>query len=495
MNRYAFQFLTILTLAVLVSGCVISRDPISGKKKQYGYSWADEVKLGTEADSQIISQYGLYDDERLSTYVDSLGQAMVELSHLRRPGAEPEWVNTPFHFRVLDSPVVNAFALPGGFVYVTRGLLAHVENEAQLAVVIGHEIGHVAARHASRRAKNQILGQAALIVGAVGGQILAGGNAAEQVLNYGGAGAQLLLLSYSRGDETQSDQLGVEYASLAGYQAAEGSGFFRTLKRMSDQSGQDIPSFLQTHPDPGQRETRIVEEATRWPTDGRAKRIGRSWYQEQINGLVFGENPRQGYVHGSRFVHPDLEFEFQIPGGFRVSNQPAQVILISEDGKAAVRLMIDSEHKSTEEAANAFSAEEGVTVVDSGKTSAYGMNTHYLIADAKINNGEEVRIRMHFIDYKGTLYSFMAFSGRPDFKAYDGKFVPMIESFRPLLEADILEIKPERIRIQHAEKAAKFQALIEGHTTIKISANTLAILNQLELSDSVPQGFAYKLVE
>jgi len=320
-NQKSRVIFGVLTMTLFLSGCVVSRDPITGEKSSYGYSWAEEVRMGTEGDGQIISQYGSYDNERLSTYVDSLGQAMVALSHVRREGAEPEWVATEFYFRVLDTPVVNAFALPGGYIYVTRGLLAHVENEAQLAVVIGHEIGHVTARHMSKRAKNQILSQVALMAGAVGGQLLIGGSTAENVLNYGGLGTQLLLLSYGRDDESQSDKLGVEYAALAGYDAAEGAGFFNSLKRLSDQSGQDIPSFLQTHPDPGQREQFIIDEAAMWQNDTGVTRVGRSWYLQQIDRIIYGPNPRQGFKHEGRFVHPDLAFQFDIPDEFRLQRR------------------------------------------------------------------------------------------------------------------------------------------------------------------------------
>src|SRR5690606_25074031 len=141
----------------------------------------EEKQIGAQADKEIAAQYGIYEDEELNNYVSELGQKLVEVSHLRREDADPQFQNTQFTFRVLNSPIVNAFALPGGYVYVTRGLLAHLDNEAQLAVVLGHEIGHVAARHASQRAATQQIGQLAILGGAILGESLGlnGGNILE----------------------------------------------------------------------------------------------------------------------------------------------------------------------------------------------------------------------------------------------------------------------------------------------------------------------------
>src|SRR5699024_4209201 len=210
----------IVIAALLAASCVMQRSPITGKKRAYGYSWEEEIKLGAEADKQIQQQYGVYQDEELQQYVDEIGQNILAQSHMRRADTPQKYKETEFHFRILNTPVPNAFALPGGYIYVTRGLLAHLENEAQLAVVLGHEIGHVAARHSSQRAFEQQVGQLALVGGAVGGEIL--GLPGGDILQLGSQAAQLLFLSYSRDDERESDRLGVEYAAMEHYDAARG---------------------------------------------------------------------------------------------------------------------------------------------------------------------------------------------------------------------------------------------------------------------------------
>ncbi len=491
-KRNAFLFASAAVVAL--AGCVVSRNPITGNKRAYGYSWQQEVELGRNADAQIQSQYGLYQGPDLAQYVDSLGQALVEVSHLRRPGAESEWQATKFYFRVLDSPVVNAFALPGGFVYVTRGLLAHLGNEAQLAVVLGHEIGHVAGRHASKRAAGQLFGQALLLGGAIGGQLLLGGNAASEILNYGSAATQLLFLRYGRDDEREADRVGVEYAAMGGYDAAHGADFFRTLKRLGQQSENDIPSFLSTHPDPGEREATIGEQAAIWAARLPSDKVKRANYFSRIDGMVFGHNPRQGFVRDGRFYHPDMAFEFPVPAGFQVNNKPQQVVLFSGDQKAALIMEIDSEHATAREAASALSTTEGLRVVESGIGNANGLSARYVVADMQISKGKPIRLRAHFVDYNDSVYSFLGFALKDDFGAYDGYFQTSMRGFRRLIDASILAIEPNRIDIQVARDPSTFQSALPTPLPPGVSSTMLAILNQLELSDVLVPGQMFKLV-
>lgn len=214
MKAFHIRRIALITIAALfVSFCVVQRSPVTGTKRAYGYSWEKEVQIGKQADQQIQQQYGIYDDEELLNYVKDVGREVLAVSHMRRADTPEQYKNTEFHFRVLNSPVVNAFTLPGGYVYVTRGLLAHLENEAQLAVVLGHEIGHVAARHASQLAFEQQVGKLALLGGAIAGQELQGVPGGE-ILDLGSQAAQYLFLKYGRDDEWESDRLGVEYAAM-----------------------------------------------------------------------------------------------------------------------------------------------------------------------------------------------------------------------------------------------------------------------------------------
>ena len=199
------------------------RQPISFPLPEKGaisaITWQQETEIGKQASKEVTALFGVYRDPKVERYVIDVGNRVLATSHLRRPGADEQVRNTPVTFGVLDSPIINAMALPGGYIYVTRGMLAHLNNEDQLATVLAHEIGHVAARHAARQAWQQQIGQGLLLGGALLGQGL--GLPAQDILNLGGMAAQLIFLRYSREDELEADKLGVEYSSAAGYDPRE----------------------------------------------------------------------------------------------------------------------------------------------------------------------------------------------------------------------------------------------------------------------------------
>lgn len=489
-----FSLLSIVVLLIVSSaGCVVQKNPVSGNKRAYAYSWEEEVQIGKEADSQIIAQYGLYDDEQMTSYVSRIGQEIVEVSHLRREDTDAKFRDTPFTFRVLDSPVINAFALPGGFVYVTRGLMAHMENEAQLAVVLGHEVGHVAARHASQRALGQQARQLGLIAGALGGQAIFGGDAAQNILDIGGVANQFITLSYSREAERESDDLGMEYAAMAGYDPTEGAGFFRTLERIGEQSGQEIPGFMSSHPDPGERNETLRQEGAEWARRvGGADRIGREALLERIDGIVYGENPRHGFVESGWFNHPDLAFRFPVPSGWQVINQPTQVAMVPESQEAYLIMTIDQEHDTAREAAEAFASNQNLTVVQSGVGQAGGLSSRFVVADATNQDGTQLRLRAQFIDYDGNVYTFLGVTTRAAYGTYGPTFVDVMQGFRRLTDSSLLAVQPDRLNIRTASSQATLEQLLSGTLPQDVDIESVAILNQLTLGDVLNAGQNYK---
>ncbi|MEO5958405.1 MAG: M48 family metallopeptidase, partial [Opitutaceae bacterium] len=259
--------LGLLPIVLLVGACVSEPSAITGQKKSFGYSWEQELKLGAEADKEITEEMGLYESPQVAAYVEQIGQRVLHSSNLASPTAPEMYRNTKFTFRVMDSPVVNAFALPGGYVYVTRGLLAHVQNEAQLAVVLGHEIAHIAARHSSQQARRAQLGQIGVMAGAILGERVLGEKVGDMgsLMNLGGQALGMFMNRYSREAEHESDSLGVTYAQTAGYAAAESSKFFHSLQRISEAEGKSIPTWQSTHPDPGDRANRVRQLAASVP--------------------------------------------------------------------------------------------------------------------------------------------------------------------------------------------------------------------------------------
>jgi len=263
-----FKALSLFLSILLLFGCTADIVPATGEKRYLGYSWQQETEIGKQASQQVAALFGLYRDPKLERYVMEVGNRVLATSHLRRPGTEEQFRKTPITFGILDSPIINAMALPGGYVYVTRGMLAHLNNEDQLATVIAHEIGHVAARHAARQAWQQQWGQGLLLGGALLGQGVFG-LPAQDILNLGGMAAQLIFLRYSREDELEADKLSVEYSSLAEYDPREVIPFFQTLNRIQEKEEQGMPGFLSTHPNPGDRIQRIRELTAAQPREKR----------------------------------------------------------------------------------------------------------------------------------------------------------------------------------------------------------------------------------
>ncbi len=290
--KLSLKFSTIiLTLVVFVlSSC--SRNPVTGKKELILMSEGQEINMGKSYDPQVTASYGIYEDERLQAFITKKGKEMAAISH--RP-------HLPYEFKVVDSPVVNAFAVPGGFVYFTRGIMAHFNNEAEFAGVLGHEIGHITARHSAKQYSNQMLGQVLFIGGLIVSEDF------RSFADIANQGMGLLFLKFGRDNESESDMLGVDYSSQIGYDAKEMADFFNTLKRMRDDGGQSIPTFLSTHPDPADRYNKVKQMANDKQSENPNKqyKVNRDSYLKMIDGIVYGEDPRQGYVENNVFYHPE----------------------------------------------------------------------------------------------------------------------------------------------------------------------------------------------
>lgn len=487
----------LLTLvAAAGSGCVSTGvNPVSGNTRAYGYSWEQEVQLGKEADGQIQSQYGIYDDEELQAYVDEVAREVLEESHMRRSDTQKQFRETEFTFRVLDSPVVNAFALPGGYVYVTRGLLAHLNNEAQLAMVMGHEIAHVAARHASQRAARQKFTQGLLVGGAVAGQVAFGGNVGENVLGLGGTAAELLSLSYSRDNERESDRLGVEYAVKAGYEGAEGAAFFTSLKRIQQQSNQSLPTWQSSHPDPGEREDTIVQLAQEWQerVPGTARARNQEAYYGALETVVLGDNPRQGFTENNTFYHPDLEFQFPTPAGWTVQNQPRQVAIIAPE-QAAYTIFGFSDRDTPAAAGQKFAEQEGLTVEERRSTTVNGRDAYRVLAQAQGQQGETLRVLSYFIADRDQVYQFQSVTTAERYGDYRSAFERTMTGFDRLTDSEKLNVQPTRLAIRSADRSAAFETFADTTGMPEgMDAMDLAILNQLDLDTAVEVGRPLKL--
>ena len=485
-----------LLMGLLVSACSVQRSAITGDKRAYGYSWEQEKQIGAEADEQIQQHYGVYDNDALQQYVDNIGQEMLAVSHMKREDTPDFYKDTDFYFRLLDSPVVNAFALPGGYIYVTRGLLSHLDNEAQLAVVLGHEIGHVAARHASQRAFIQQMSQIALIGGAIAGEYFLGLPGGD-LLGIGGMAAQIMFLSYSREDERESDRLGVEYAAIQSYRSAEGAQFFVSLERMSAQSGQGIPNWQSTHPDPAERATSIPQLAEEWRAKGYEQTIvNTDQYMGMLNNMIYGDNPREGFTRDGTFYHPEMKFQFSYPEGWQVVNQRSLVAVVNNDQNAVSIMTLDSQSTGAEASVNEFLNQDGITTSGKSDVNSRGLRAFQAEATGQTEDGTNLKFYLYSIEYDGMIYRFINYTDADNYGAYGPRFKEIASGFRQLTDSGILNIQPTRLHTVKTSRSGTFRSFLPANLedlTITVSAEDLAIMNQVGLDEHIESGIWIKI--
>ena len=484
------RFLAALVGLLVLSGCGTTNvNYVTGENQRGAYTWAQEVQIGREADQQIVAQYGVYDDAAVTAYVNRVAQSVLETSAYNDPSTPAEVRNTPFTFRVLDSPVVNAFALPGGFVYVTRGLMSYLENEAQLAVVLGHEVGHVLARHSSERAARQQLGQLGLLGAAVLGTAVGGGRVGQGILDYGGTGAQLLFLRYGRDAEREADQAGVAYAEFAGYDASTAATFFVSLERLSSASGGSLPGFLSTHPDPSERAQTIPQLAAQYDSGTETDRAG---YLAAIDNMVLGEDPRQGYVENNTFYHPELRFRFDTPSGWQVQNGAQAVVIAAPNNAGAIQFTLASQ-SSASAAAQALRSQQGVSVSSQRSTNVNGHPAVELSGTAAQQSGA-LGFKALFIEQGGRVYQFLGIAPANGLNAVSAQFDRTFRSFATLTDARYLNRQPTRLDVVTASGSRSFASYLSGRPTPPgMTEEELAIMNEVRLTDVIPSGTPLKL--
>jgi predicted Zn-dependent protease len=485
----------LLILVFIVSACSIQRSAISGEKRAYGYSWEQEKQIGKDADQQIQQQYGVYDNDELQKYVDNIGQEMLTVSHMNRTDTPSEYEGTDFYFRVLDNAVVNAFALPGGYVYVTRGLLSHLDNEAQLSVVLGHEIGHVVARHASQRVFEQQMGQIALIGGALGGELM--GLPGGDILGIGSQAAQMLFLSYNREDERESDRLGVEYASMQHYKAAEGAEFFISLERMSQQSGQSLPSWQSTHPDPAERANNIPKLAEEWKVKGYEQTLDNTdEYMGKLDNMIYGENPREGFTRDTFFYHPDMKFQFPYPDGWQVINQRSLVAVVSGDQDAVSIMTLDGKSAGAEASVHEFLNQEGITTIAKSNKQSNGLAAFQAEATGQTEGGTQLKFLIYAIEYNDSIYRFLHYTEAEKYGTYSSRFNEISNGFKRLSDTSILNIQPVRLQSLKTSRSGTFRSFLPANLesfSITLLPEDLAIMNQVGLDEQISSGTWLKL--
>lgn len=465
-------------LFIFLSAC--ARNPVTGKKQLVLMSEKQEIAMGQEADPQIVATYGLYEDKALQEFIDKKGQEMAQISHRN---------NLNYTFRILDSPIINAFALPGGYVYFTRGIMAHFNNEAEFAGVLGHEIGHITARHSVAQQRNSLLSQLGLIAGVV--LVPEFGQFAEQASQ----GLSLMLLKFGRDAETQSDELGVEYSSKIGYDAREMAGFFNTLERNQVSNGAgELPEFLSTHPSPAGREAAVAQLAEEWKgklnlTD---PKVNREIYLKMLDGLVYGEDPRQGFLENQVFYHPELKFEFAVPANWSFQNTPQQVQMAEKEGKAMMTLSL-VEGSSLQEAASTVLKQYVMELVDAEEITVNGLKAIRMEAGQQ-QQETIIKTLSYVIEYGGYYYNLMGITHNSSFSSFEPVFLNSMKSFKELKDIEKLNRKPERIRLKTVASEGTLQQVLAAFDVPKDRLEETSLINGMSLTDRVPKGTLIKVI-
>ena len=475
--------LTIILLVFITASC--SRNPVTGKKEVMLMSKSQEIAIGKQNDPAIVAQFGLYEDAKIQNFIKSKGDAMAKVSHM--PDLE-------FHFKILDSPVVNAFALPGGYVYFTRGIMAHFNNEAQFAGVLGHEIGHVTARHSAKQYTKQMFAQVGLMAGLIASEKF------RNFANEANQGLGLLFLKFGRDAESQSDELGVEYSTAIKYDSHQMADFFETLERLQKQAGQSIPDFLSTHPNPADRHNKVHELTDEIQKDKNKAhlRVNRESYLRMIDGMIYGEDPRQGYVENNVFYHPELKFEFPVPANWQLANSPAQVQMAPKDGQALMIFTV-AQGQSLDEVAQKLVQENQFKVINSQRTNINGLSAISMLSeqtqqDQATGQSQTLKIQSSIIKYGNLIYVFHGLSDVANFGRYHNSFKQSMNGFKQLNDPSKINVKPDRLDIVAAKSDGTVDKALRALGVNQKDLSQIAILNGMELNDQIKSGELLKII-
>ncbi len=475
-----------LVAVILVGAC--ATNPVTGKREFAFLNEAQEVALGQRSDVDIQQQMGLYEDDRLQDYVKGIGHSLAEVSH--RP-------DLPWQFSVVDSAAVNAFALPGGFIYVTRGIMAYLPDEAALAGVLGHEVGHVTARHSVQAYTRATSAQLGLLAGQVFVPAMRNPYG-PSFSDAAGSGLGLLFLKFGRDDEMQADSLGAEYSAEGGWHPEGVADMLSTLGRISEGADRrGVPNWMSTHPESAARvvevtplvERLLAETDTAWT-------VNRARYLEHIDGMRFGDNPEDGVVRGNLFLHPVLRFSMVFPEGWEVLNTPQAVVARQSDTDVYMWFQLAERQpgESLAQLADRSMEGSGYRVVSGGETDINGLDAYSASYSQQVDDVGEVVARVAYIENGQSSYAFAGLGPVEPFRQVEEMINTSIRSFRELSPDEAESARPNEIALYTAESGDTWQAIAQRAGRDIVEARTLAIMNGYPVSEQPRTGDLLRIV-
>ena len=473
------------TCALLVVLAACATNPATGKKEISLMSEAQEIELGRNMDGEVRREMGVYEDAELQRYVESVGMRLAKVS--QRP-------HLPWHFTVVDEPAINAFALPGGYIYITRGILPFLHTEAELAGVLGHEIGHVTARHSAQQyTKATTAGIGVQLLSIFVPQAAPFQGLTETALG-------VMFLKHGRDDELQADRLGVDYSAKTGWDPIGVGGMLQTLARLDEASGsrRGVPNWLSTHPAPADR----VQKVQAYVAESGARPVGTSGragteqepFERRVDGIVFGDSPHQGIVRGNTFLHPDLRLSIAFPQGWEIQNSRDQVMAKAPDRNEFMLLqLVPGASGSIEQVARGSMANAGFQQVNGQRTQVNGLDAYVGTYQGQLEGLGNVATLAAHIVHERNVYVFAGLAPPNQYQSAQRQFSQSIGSFRELSRQDAANIRPNRVDIYTVRPGDTWQGIAErGDGMVKPS--TLAIMNNYEPSQPPRPGDRIKVV-
>jgi predicted Zn-dependent protease len=467
---------SLLVVGAMTGAC--ATNPVTGRSELSLVSESQEISMGQQAAQEVAQSIGLYNDARAETYVSNLGKKLAALSE--RP-------QLPWQFHVVDDAAVNAFALPGGPIFVTRGIMTTLNSEAELAAVMGHEIGHVTAKHSVQQISRAQVAQLGLGVGSILSSKVA------SVAGVASQGLGLLFLKYGRDAENQADALGFKYSLQANYDVREMLDVFRTLERVGASSGGGrLPEWLSSHPNPENRLTSTQRRIDSVRTIPANSTVGRDTYLSVIDGMVYGVNPRQGFFRGGLFLHPDLKFQIEFPQGWQTQNQTAAVAALSPNQDALIQMTLAGT-KSPSEASTEFFSQQGIRALQNNRTTINGNSAVVSAFEAQTQDGGLIRGVVTFLAYGGNTYQILGYTSGDKISTYDDAFTRTMGSFRTLTDQAALNAQPMKIQLVKVPRAMTLEQFYQqypGPATIE----EIGLINDLQAGQTIAAGTTVKRV-
>ncbi len=477
-----------LVLPGILFLCGCATNPVTGKQDFVLMSEAQEISLGKRAHQQVMQQYRPYHDAALQGYVEGLVKELSRESHRS---------NLMFHVTVLDSPQINAFALPGGYIYITRGIMAYMNSEAELAGVLGHEIGHVTARHGVRQ---QSIGTLTSLLSASVG-ILTGSREAAQIANIG---TTALVRGYGRKHELEADRLGAEYLARTGYDPEAMIDVVGILKSQEDfdkqlakEEGREPRAYhgtFSTHPANDKRLQEVVMAANRFNTAA-TREANRELFLDYIDGMALGPSEQDGVLRGNKFYHNELNLFVEFPPGWKVDNLPDRLLAQPKSRGTRLQIMTAELHKHQ-------TPKEYLTGLVKGRisggqnvrtTSFEGYTGYVTLDDAQIGN-LPVRVAAVF-DSKRAYQIFVTHKDAGSFNRNDSTTLTIIKSLRHLQGGERKLGKPKRIKLMRAKSGDTFAALAEQSSLSHHPVTQLRLLNGMYPNGEPNPGQLIKIVQ